>query len=135
MRGRLLAMLCGLLLALSLTVSPSAQAAAEPLGAVSARDQKVHSGCHHYRFRYRVSVPTDLWSAEVFLRAPRGGKVGSAFFISGADPTVGRSVWRLCRRAMVPGRYTMRMKVSYIDGYDLRTDWVKPSRFRITRRR
>lgn len=136
MRRKVIAALCGLLMSGSLVAAGTAAAAPDPLGGTSARNQVVHKGCHRYPFTYRVTPPpsTDVWSTEVFLKGPRGANVGSAFFLSPADPTSGRSAWRLCRAAMVPGKYTMKMKVTFIDGYDLSTTWVKPTRFRISRR-
>jgi hypothetical protein len=134
MRRTLMAALCGLLVVWPLVASAPAHAAPEPWGSTSARDQKMHPGCHEYPYRYRITTPPGHWSSEIFLLGPKGGKVGSAFFVTGSDPVSGRSVWRLCRQGLVAGTYTMRMKVSYIDGYDLRTAWVKPSRFRITPR-
>ena len=106
------------------------------MGTATARDQVLHEGCHRYPFTYRVTPPryTSTWSAEIDLIGPRGGKVGSAYFLSPADPTTGKSAWHMCRASMIPGRYTMRMKVTFIDIYDLHTTRVKPTTFRISRR-
>jgi hypothetical protein len=135
MRRTLLAAICGLVLAWPLA-SAGPVAASDPLGTATARDQVLHDGCHAYPFTYRVSPPvhTSTWSTEIFLIGPRGGKVGSAAFLSPADPEKGRSSFRMCRASMIPGRYTIRMKVTYIDIYDLVTSTVKPTTFRITRR-
>ena len=136
MRRTLTAALCGLLMAWPLlTATPAG--AAEPLGSATARDQTLRAGCHAYSFSYRVTPPrhTTTWSAEIFLIGPRGGKVGSAYFLSPADPARGTSGWRMCRSSIVAGKYTMRMKVTYIiDFYDSYTATVKPTTFRITRR-
>lgn len=135
MRRTLLAASCGLVLAWPLAIAGPAEATA-PLGVATARNQVLHSGCHNYPFSYRVSPPphTSTWSAEIFLIGPHGGKVGSAYFLSPADATTGRSSWRLCRRSIVPGRFTMKMKVTTIDIYDVVTSTVQPTTFRLTRR-
>jgi hypothetical protein len=135
MRRTLLAAICGLVLGWPL-VAAGPVAASDPLGTVSAHNQVLKNGCHGYPFSYRVTPPphTTTWSAEMFLIGPRGGKVGSAAFLSPADPTKGRSVFRMCRASMIPGKYTIRMKVTYIDIYDVHTETVKPTTFRITRR-
>jgi hypothetical protein len=133
MRRTLLAAICGLVLAWPLAGSA---AATDPLGTATARDQVLRPGCHAYPFTYRVTPPahTTTWSAEMFLIGPRGGKVGSAAFLSPADATRGKSSFRMCRASIIPGKYTIRMKVTYIDVYDLVTSTVKPTTFRITRR-
>lgn len=103
-------------------------------GSVHARNQKLRPGCHGYAYTYRVHPPTDNWSAELFLVGPRGGKVGSATYVFNTDPAAARAVWRLCRARIVAGRYKIRMKVSYVDGYDLVEGWVAPMYFRLSRR-
>jgi hypothetical protein len=135
MRRTVITALCGLLFSGFLAAAGPA-VAAEPLGTASARNQVAHQGCHRYPFSYRVNPPpyTSTWSTEIFLIGPRGGKVGSAYFLSAADPASGKSAWGLCRSAMVPGKYTMRMKVTTIDIYDVHTSWVQPTTFRISRR-
>lgn len=134
MRRTLIAAFCGLLLS-GLLAGAGPASAVEPLGATAARNQVVHKGCHSYPYTYRVNPPahTSTWTAEIFLIGPRGGKLGSAAYMSPVDALTGRSAWRLCRAAMTPGKYTMRMKVTYIEIYDLRTTWVEPTTFRISR--
>lgn len=132
MRAKLLAIVCGLMLAMSL-VAAGRVAAAEPLGTTSARTQVLHQGCHAYPYSYRVNPPPDTttWSAEIFLIGPRGYKLASAYFLSPEDATRGKSAWRLCRASITRGRYKMRMKVTFIDTYDVATSRVKPTTFRI----
>jgi hypothetical protein len=134
MRRTLMAALCALVMASPLATAAPAQASHEAWGSASARDQRMHRGCHEYPYHYRVTTPPGHWSTEIFLIGPRGGRVGSAYYVTGSDPATGAGAWRLCRPSLVLGRFTMRMKVSYIDGYDLRTAWAEPSHFRITRR-
>jgi len=135
MRAKIIAAICGLLLA-GFLVAAGPAASVDPLGTATARNQVLHRGCHSYPFKYRVSPPpyTSTWSAEIFLIGPSGRKVASAAFLSPADPTTGKSAWRLCRAALVAGKYKMRMRVTVIDIYDLDTSWVKPTTFRLTRR-
>lgn len=135
MRLKVTAALCGLLLS-GFLVAAGPATAADPLGSVSARNQKLHAGCHRYAYTYRVTPPayTSTWSTEIFLVDPRGRRVGSAYYVSPADPASGKGFWRLCRSSIVPGKYTMRMKVTFIEIYDVHTMWLKPRTFRITRR-
>ena len=128
-------MLSSLLLAWPLVAAAPAQSA-EPVGVATARNQVLRQGCHAYPFTYRVNPPpyTSTWSAEVLLIGPRGGKLGSAYFLSPADTTTGKWSWRLCRTSLVPGTYTMKMRVTSIDIYDLTTSATTATTFRITRR-
>ncbi len=123
------------MLALSLAAAGPI-AAAEPLGTTSARNQVLHQGCHDYPFTYRVNPPRDTttWSAEIFLIGPGGVNLASAYLLSPEDPTRGKLAWRLCRASITPGRYTMRMKVTLINIYDVVTARVKPTTFRIRHR-
>lgn len=136
MRHKMIAAVCALLLSGFLVTAGSPASASDPLGSTSARNQVLHKGCHGYAYSYRVTPPpyTSTWSAEIFLIGPRGGKVGSTYLLSPADPASGKRVWRLCRSTTIPGKYTMRMKVTSIDIYDLHTSWVQPTTFRISRR-
>jgi hypothetical protein len=135
MRRTLMAALGGLLMAWTL-VGAAPAGAADPLGTATARNQVLRPGCYAYPFTYRVTPPryTTTWSAEIFLIGPRGGKVGSAAFLSPADARSGTSAWRLCRASTIAGKYTMRMKVTFIDSYDLHTASVRPTTFRLSRR-
>jgi hypothetical protein len=91
-------------------------------------------GCQRYRYRYRVTAPDDEWMAEVFLIDPRGRGVGSRSFHTPEDPATGAPAWKLCRATAGYGRYTIRMKVTWSDGYENHSGWVKPTYFRMTRR-
>ncbi|MDQ4054898.1 MAG: hypothetical protein M3237_19695 [Actinomycetota bacterium] len=135
MRPKSTAAVCALLLSGSLVAAGPA-APSDPMGTATARHQVLQRGCHAYPFSYRVSPPptTTTWAAEVFLIGPHARKLGSKQFVSPADPATGKSTWRLCRAAVVPGRYTMRMKVTLIDNYDHHISWVKPTTFRLSRR-
>jgi hypothetical protein len=124
----------GLLLAGGLVSSP-AEADYKPWGSTSAKDQVLKPGCAYYHYRFRVDPPTDNWAAEVFLLAPNGGPVSSGALLAASDPSPGKARFRLCRPSLVTGKYKIRMKVSYKDGYDLFEGYVKPSYFRLLPRR
>jgi hypothetical protein len=125
----------GLLLAGLLVSAAPASARHQPWGSTSAENQKLRKGCRYYPYTYRVTPPVDDWVAELFLVGPRGGRVASAAFDRFSDPAVGRARWRICRPSVVPGRFKIKMKVTYLDGYDLHEGWVAPSYFRLSRRR
>jgi hypothetical protein len=135
MRLNVTAALCGLLLSGFLVAAAPASVASDSLGTTTASNQVLHSGCHGYSYSYRITPPpnTSTWSADLFLIGPKGGKLGSAYLLSPADPASGKRAWRLCRAAIVPGKYTIRMRVTSIDIYDLTTTWVEPTTFRISR--
>jgi hypothetical protein len=126
--------LVGLLTAGLLVNAAPASADYVSWGSAEASNQRLHRKCHRYAYTYRVNPPTDNWAAELFLVGPKGARLNSAYYVFNADPAAGKGGWRLCRPKTRPGRYTIRMKVSYIDGYDLHEGWVKPTRFRLTRR-
>jgi len=111
----------------------------KPWGYTRAPDQVLRSGCHNYRYTYKVDPPGFRWAAEVFLIDPRGVGLASAAFLKGGDPKQGSETWRICRASTKPGRFKMKMKVTYCEERECRspTDprrgYVKPSYFRLTR--
>jgi hypothetical protein len=123
----------GLLLAGGL-VGSSAVAAYEPWGGTHAKDQVLKPSCAHYPYRYRIAPPIDDWAAELFLVGPNGVPIASAAFDVDSDPAVGKAFFRLCRPSVTPGRHKIRMKITYLDGYEKYEGYVKPSYFRLTRR-
>ena len=135
MRRTLLAAICGLVLASPLAVAGPV-AAAEPLGVATARDQVLRPGCHAYPFKYQVNPPayTTTWLSEITVIGPSGRKVAAAAFLSGADPTSGKSAFKMCRTSIVPGTYTIKTKLTFIDIYDVQMATGKSTKFRLTRR-
>jgi hypothetical protein len=123
----------GLMLAAGL-VGSSAEAAYQPWGGTHAADQVLKSSCASYHYRYRIDPPTDDWAAEIFLSGPKGGPIASAALDVKSDPAVGKEHWRLCRPSITPGRYKIRMKITYLRGYEKHEGFVKPSYFRLVRR-
>jgi len=117
------------------TLAPAPSIADEPWGGTSAADQLLKPGCRHYHYRFRVNPPTDNWAAETFLIGPKGGKISSGALLAPSDPSPGRATFRLCRPSIIAGKYKIRMKITYKDGYDKYEAFVKPSYFRLMRRR
>ncbi len=111
----------------------------KPWGATRAPDQTLRPGCHRYRYHYRVSPPTNSWAAEIFLINRKGRGVASMAIDSASDPKRGWRKWTICRASTVYGRHKIKMKVTYNPQPkdptpDVIAGWVKPSKFRLTRR-
>ena len=104
-----------------------------PWGSTHAPDRVLRRGCHDYRYTYTVNPPTDDWAAELFLIDPVGRRIASGAIDVDSDPDHGVNVFRFCRPSTSPGRFKIRMKVTYLDGYDLSDGYVKPSYFRLRR--
>ncbi len=102
-------------------------------GRTASTDHTLRQGCAHYRYRYRITAPTDEWSAELFLRNPKGRNVGSAFYLTPEDADRGVGTWKLCRTSAPAGRYTIRMRVTWEDLGDQTVGWVRNSTFRMVR--
>jgi hypothetical protein len=131
---RIAAGLAGVGLAAGLLTA--APAAAADYGRTGAADGALHRGCHDYRYRYRVTTPTDDWILETFLRDPTGTTIASGTYIVDSDPSAQRATFRFCRYVTRPGRFTIRALVHWYD--DDGTDhqaWLRPSHFRLTRPR
>jgi len=110
-----------------------------PRGKVSAPDQVLREGCHSYRVNYRVKVPSSEWSAEIFVRNPKGQGIHSFAIDSNATGVkkTGTRSYKLCRPSTTYGTHRLRMKVTYcpdsqcdgtvVDGF------VNPGSFRFVR--
>jgi hypothetical protein len=112
---------------------PGATAGKADHGRVWARDRALRDGCHHYGYHYRVRPPTSSWALETFLRDRRGRSVASDALLAPHDGKRGRSAFRLCRYNTVPGRFTIRAKLTWQDGWDSHATWIAPGRFRMHR--
>ncbi|WP_121258561.1 hypothetical protein [Nocardioides ferulae] len=120
-------------LALACTVLVAAPAQAhKDWGHTRAPDGTLKRGCNYYPYRYVVDPPRDDWQIETFLVDPRGRRLGSGTFDSDSEANRGKARWRLCRASTSPGRFKIRMKVTWyeVDG-EPHTGWVKPSYFRL----
>lgn len=125
----------GLLMSTGLVAGSASTAGAyQPWGSTTAKNQVVKRSCHYYPYRYRIQAPTDEWSAEIFLVGPKGGGIASAALDAASDRARGKRFWRLCRASVISGRHTMRMKITWLRGYEKHEGWVKPSHFRLRRR-
>ena len=103
----------------------------QPWGSTDAPDRVLRKGCRNYRYAYTVTPPTDDWAAEFWRTDPRGRALASGAVDVDSDPARGTRVFRFCRASTTTGRFTIRMKVTYLDGYDLESGHVKPSHFRL----
>ena len=105
------------------------------MGQHARRGPGAEGSCAHYPYRYVIDPPTDDWAAEIFLVGPKGGphrERGARRQLRSRD---GHRHWRLCRPSLTPGRYKIRMKITYlVDHYDKYEGFVKPSYFRLKRR-
>ena len=111
--------------------------AAEPsYGRLGARDGTLLSGCHNYRYRYRVATPTNDWTLETFLRDPSGETIASGAYFSDSDPGVDDATFRFCRFGTRPGVFTIWAKVHWYDDHgDEHVGRLTPTRFRLSRPR
>ncbi len=118
------------------TSGPAArETGAASWGSTKAPDQVLRKGCRSYRFSYRITTPNNEWQAEMFITDPRGRAVGSVLADAGSDPRANVRTFRMCRPVTSPGRFKLRMRVSYNEGYVKHTGFVKPTFFRISRPR
>jgi hypothetical protein len=123
------------LLTIGALVAPGAPALAggADYGHVGARDRALRDGCHDYGYHYRVKPPTSDWALETFLHDRRGRTIASDALLAPHDEKRGRSTFRFCRYNTVPGRFTIRAKLTWKDGWDSHETWIKPGRFRLHR--
>lgn len=124
----------GLLLALG-SAAPVTGVSYVNWGSTSASDQVLKPGCRHYHYRFVIEPPGDNWAAETFLIGPNGTKISSGALLAPSDPSPGKAVFRLCRASLVAGKYQIRMKITYKEGYDKFEGFAKPSHFRLVHRR
>lgn len=104
-------------------------------GSTRAPDQVLRQGCRNYRYGYTITTPSDEWQAEVFVIDPKGRAVGSGVIDAGADDRRGIKTFRTCRASTTPGRFKLRMRVTYTVGYEKHVGFVRPTYFRLTRPR
>ena len=126
---------CGLV---ATTVPAPSVAGRSEHGRVWRKDGTLRHGCHGYRFQYRVKPgtvhPGNDWSAEFFLTDRRGRGLGTVAKDSAIDHRRGTGRYRVCSQSTVPGRFTIRGKLSvYDDGHLVEAVWVEPARFRLRR--
>jgi hypothetical protein len=125
---------------LTLAGTTDASAWTTAYGHVGADDRTLRRGCHDYPYRYVVKPLSADWILETWLRDPRGKPRGSGDFASGSDPARGRGHFGICRSTVVPGRFTIKARLSWYTAGMLPTDppvehqrWFKPAHFRLHR--
>lgn len=108
---------------------PTALAGNAEFGRTWAKDKTLRSGCHDYRYQYRVKPTESDWALETFLIDPRKKEIAAGQMLFNADPERGSSIFRLCRRSIVPGKYKIKGKLTYNgDGTSV---WIEPGFFRL----
>jgi hypothetical protein len=77
---------------------------------------------------------------ETWLYDPRGRRRGAGDLTAGSDPKRGRAHFGLCRSTVVPGRFTIRARLTWYTAATLPTDppvahkrWFQPAHFRLHR--
>lgn len=100
---------------------------------VWSRDGVLKQGRQKHVFRYRVETAEALWALELFLVDTQGRQVAFSHQRSGSDPASGRDTFRFWSQATVPGRFTIRAKLTWGD-YDQAEKWLEPRTFRLRER-
>ena len=101
------------------------------LGRTHADDGVLRMGCHNYPYRYRLNIRTNDWTLETFLDDRRGETIASGAYAAGPDHKRQRTHFRFCRYNTVPGRFTIRAKLSWYPDSGDRKAWLLPSHFRL----
>ena len=135
-----LSLLVSLTTVLALTTVEMRSAASDTLthpewGSTSAQNATVKRSCHQYAYADTITPPEGDWALETFLVGPGGKAAGSGYFVTGKDALSGTSTWRLCRRSVKGGLYTIKAKLSVQNGADLVEGWLPPSTFRLRKPR
>lgn len=122
------------------TAGPAQRGHLDPLvpplpaeASVSSRNGVIDPGRQSHSFRYRVDTAEEFWSLELFLTDSRGRPVASAYQNVGADPKVGRDVFRFASHAIRPGNFTIRAKLTWGD-YDRAEKWLEPRTIHLRKR-
>ncbi|CAM3799710.1 hypothetical protein [Nocardioides zeicaulis] len=118
------------------TPDPAAQppAQASVSAAVDAPDGRLRRGCRDYALTYAVTVPDGDWSLDLSTRDRRGKGVSAQSLLGPNDAESGVLPFRLCRRATVPGLFTVTGVLTWYDG-DQQTTASVGDTFRLRRPR
>lgn len=130
MRNAIAGVITGALLAVGM---PVATAGDPDFGRLWRDDGVLRWGCHHYKYHYRVKPPEPDWALETFLVDENKETIASGGVISDVDPRRGTETFKFCRYNTTPGRFKIRGKLTYRDGYDQSVVWVKPGYFWLRR--
>ncbi|WP_205475123.1 hypothetical protein [Nocardioides sp. SYSU D00038] len=112
-------------------VGPAEAAVHPEWGYTKGKPGVLKRGCHTYTYTYAVKPPPGYWAIETFLIGPGGGRLGAGKHLDGADPLTGSGVFRLCKPATRAGVFTIRTKVTSVDGGDYYEGWLPESKFRL----
>ena len=123
----LTALLCGMLG----IVAPAVARAG--YGHTGAANRVLRSGCHGYRYHWVIKPRTNDWLLETYLRDPRGTHLASGMFDSDSEQKRDHSRFRFCRYSTRPGRFTIKAKLTWYNGYTEHHVWLDPSHFRLHR--
>ena len=129
-----LALLAGLLGVGVAAGAPAPGARAESfaeLGRTMSQDRVLRRGCSAYRYSYSIKPPTPDWGLEIFVVDPRGNRVWSDAFIGGDDDTRQMARFQVCSRVTVTGVFRIRGKLTYTDGFEKFSGFIKTSTFRL----
>lgn len=85
-------------------------------GLLDAADGRLKRGCKDYHYAYAVDTPSDDWTFDIAMQDRAGKGVNAQSLIGPNDPTSGVVVFRLCRWATKPGRFTLKGRLVSYDG-------------------
>ena len=128
----LAALLCGLLSGFPGAMVAPAQAQSG-YGWTDGRNGPLRAGCHGYRYHWVLKPRTNDWLFETFLIDPSGRKLASGMLDSDSEQKRDHSRFRFCRYSTRPGRFTIRARLTWYDGYTDHHVWLNASHFRLHR--
>ncbi len=128
MRNAMASVITGALLVVGM---PAATAGDPDFGRMWRGDGVLRSGCHNYKYHYKVTSPKPDWALETFLVDENKETIASGGVISEVDPKRGTQKFRFCKYNTSPGKFKVKGKLTYRDGYDQWVVWVKPGFFRL----
>lgn len=132
MRSAILTLTTTVLSTTLVLTGPSA-AYARDYGHTGAPDRVLRNGCHGYRYHFVVKPPTNDWVLETFLVDPRGEHIASGAFSSDSEDKRDHGRFHFCRYNTKPGRFTIRAKLTWYNGYDEHRVRLPRSHFRLHR--
>lgn len=105
-------------------------------GTYSKWKRVLRKGCHDYAYTYNARPPAAAgteWGLETFLLGPRRGHLASDVILGGANAKHGTRTFRICRSSTMPGKFTIKTKLSYKEEPDQYAGWVRTSHFRLVK--
>lgn len=129
---------CALAVATPATAAPDPDATLHSVehvratGEVRSGDGRFERGCQSHGYRYEVRAHGSDWSLELFLIDSRGKRVATGYEWKGADPREGRGRFEFCAQSTVPGKFTVRPRLTWDDG-QYHEKWLEPRTIRLRR--